>query len=56
MRIDRHERRDGAILAKRHALYRSAKKQTPRRWTGDTRNWTPIGDVALNPLRNSEAA
>ena len=54
--IDRHERRDGAILAKRHALYLGAKKQTPRRWTGDTRNWTPIGDVALNPLRNSEAA
>lgn len=54
--IDRHERRDGAILAKRHALYRSAKKQTPRRWTGDTRNWTPIGNVALNPLRNCHAA
>jgi putative transposase len=54
--IDRHERRDGAILAKRHALYCGAKDQTPRRWTGDTRNWTPIGDVALNPPRTSHVA
>jgi putative transposase len=54
--LDRHEGRDGAILAKRHALYRSAKKSTPRRWTGDTRNWTPVGDVSLNPLRSADAA
>ena len=54
--IDRHEGRDGAILAKRHALYRSAKKTTPRRWTGETRNWTPVGDVTLNPLRSADAA
>ena len=36
--------------------FRSAKKATPRRWTGDTRNWTPVGDVTLNPLRSAEAA
>lgn len=45
---DRHAGRDTAILAKRKTVYRAARTRTPRRWTGDIRNWTPIGDVALN--------
>jgi transposase InsO family protein len=53
---DRHEGRDTAILAQRDALYRSAKKHTPNRWTGDTRNWTPVGPVTLNPERRTAAA
>lgn len=53
---DRHERRDTRILAKRHSLYRAARKNAPRRWTRDTRNWTPIGDVTLNPERGERAA
>lgn len=53
---DRHERRDAAILEKRDVVYRGAKKRAPRRWTGDTRDWTPIGDVTLNPERRSDAA
>lgn len=53
---DRHERRDATILAKRETLYRAAKERTPRRWTGDTRDWTPIGDVTLNPGRTDCAA
>jgi transposase InsO family protein len=53
---DRHERRDTAILARRAAVYRTAKKRTPRRWTGDTRDWTPIGNVTLNPERPDRAA
>ena len=48
---DRHAGRDKAILAKRHALYVGAKKRTPRRCTGPTRNWTPIGPVYLNPIK-----
>lgn len=48
---DRHARRDTAILAKRAAVYRAAKKRMPRRWTGDTRNWSPIGSVYLNPVK-----
>ncbi len=47
--IDRHERRDKAILAARHRVYTTAKARTPRRWTGATRNWTPVGAVRLNP-------
>ncbi len=54
--IDRHEGRDVAILAKRHTLYRDARQRTPKRWSGDTRNWTPVGAVSLNPERRSEAA
>ena len=53
---DRHEGRDAAILEKRDEVYRSAKKRAPRRWTGDTRDWTPIGDVTLNPEKRDRAA
>jgi transposase InsO family protein len=45
----RHEQADPAILAARHRVYRAAHARTPSRWTGITRNWTPIGAVALNP-------
>jgi len=47
---DRHAGRDVAILANRREVYGSAKKRTPRRWTGETRNWTPVGPVHLNRL------
>lgn len=53
---DRHQGLDVDILAKRRRVYVEAKARTPRRWTGDTRNWTPIGDVALNPERTPRAA
>jgi putative transposase len=48
---DRHAGRDKAILARRQRVYRDAKKRTPRRWTGPTRNWTPVGPVYLNPVK-----
>lgn len=48
----RHAGRDKSILEKRRALYRRAKCRTPRRWTGDIRNWDPIGDVFLNPIKH----
>ena len=47
--LDRHEGRDRAILAARHVVYANAKTRNPRRWTGPTRNWTPIRAVRLNP-------
>ena len=46
---DRHEGRDVPILAARRAVYAKARRQAPRRWTGPTRNWTPIRVVRLNP-------
>jgi transposase InsO family protein len=45
----RHAGRDHEILAARHHLYLAAQAANPRRWTRNTRNWTPIGAVTLNP-------
>ena len=41
-----------AILAARHALYLQARELNPARWSGNTRNWSPIGAVTLNPERD----
>ena len=49
----RHTGDDHAILAARHALYTAARERNPTRWSGDTRNWAPIGPVTLNPERDS---
>lgn len=48
----RHAGDDHAILAARHALYQQARARHPTRWSGDTRNWTQIGAVTLNPERD----
>jgi len=49
----RHAGHDQSILAARHALYLSARECHPARWSGRTRNWTPVGPVTLNPERDS---
>ena len=49
----RHAGDDHAILAARHDLYTQARKLNPARWSGKTRNWSPIGAVTLNPERDS---
>ena len=49
----RHAGDDHKILAARHALYLRARELNPARWSGDTRNWVPIGAVTLNPERDS---
>lgn len=49
----RHAGDDREILAARHELYQCAREQQPARWSGDTRNWTPMGAVTLNPERDS---
>ena len=48
----RHAGEDHAILAARHALYIQARELNPARWSGNTRNWSPIGAVTLNPERD----
>ncbi len=47
----RHSDRDKESLAQRSDVYEQAKAARPERWSGSTRNWTPIGAVALNPER-----
>ena len=48
----RHAGEDVRILADRHALYASARDLNPARWSGNTRNWMPVGAVTLNPERD----
>ena len=52
----RHDGRDQGILAKRHALYLQARERNPRRWSGKTRDWTPVEVVTLNPEREKAIA
>ncbi len=49
----RHAGDDHAILAARHILNLQARERNPARWSGNTRNWAPIGAVTLNPERDS---
>lgn len=51
----RHARADREILTRRHTLYQQARERHPRRWSGSTRDWTPIGSVTLNPERDARA-
>jgi hypothetical protein len=48
---ERHARRDPAILAAREQVYAAARARHPARWSRGTRNWAPIGEVWLNPLK-----
>ena len=47
----RHAGQDRAILEARHDLYLQARQRHPARWSGRTRDWSPVGAVALNPER-----
>lgn len=49
----RHAGEEHAILAARHAVYQQARQHHPARWSRQTRNWTPVGAVTLNPERDS---
>ena len=46
---ERHDGREAAILAHRHRVYSAARSRRPGRWSRQTRNWTPIATVRLNP-------
>jgi transposase InsO family protein len=46
---DRHASRDAALLARRHQVYLKARALRPERWSQDTRDWSPVGAVYLNP-------
>jgi putative transposase len=48
----RHAGQDRRVLTARHALYQEARERNPRRWSGSTRNWTPVTAVTLNPERD----
>lgn len=48
----RHAGEDVAILAKRNAVYRRARRKRPERWSRTTRDWSRVSLVRLNPDRS----
>jgi len=50
----RHQGEDKTLLAARRAVYEAARARNPRRWSGETRNWTPVDAVTLNPERKEK--
>lgn len=44
----RHQKQDVVILENRKHVYEEAKQRNPNRWSGETRNWDPVGAVYLN--------
>lgn len=52
----RHAGHDVAILAARRELYEQARQRHPARWSGKTRDWSPITVVTLNPERDANIA
>lgn len=48
----RHRGEETAVLSNRHRIYEAARAAHPERWSGKTRQWTPIGSVWLNPDRS----
>lgn len=51
---DRHEGHDRSILEARARTYKEARRRNPRRWSGSTRDWTPVDAVTLNPGQDAE--
>lgn len=47
--MQRHNGEDESILNHRKKVYEMAKKQQPKRWSGNTRNWDRPSYVWLNP-------
>ena len=47
--MQRHSGEDESILNHRKKVYEMAKKQQPKRWSGNTRNWDRLNHVLLNP-------
>lgn len=53
---ERHYGREDAVLASRRELYERARRANPERWSGSTRDWSPVELVVLNPERTHQAA
>jgi putative transposase len=45
----RHAGQDPALLANRVVVYEQARQANPRRWSKQTRDWSYVGQVHLNP-------
>ena len=54
--VQRHEGAETALLQARQRVYAEAKARHPARWSGPTRDWTPVGEVWLNPQASPPTA
>ena len=52
---ERHTGSDAATLERRRQVYEQARQKHPERWTGKTRDCTPVATVYLNPDASSES-
>lgn len=52
----RHAGEDRAVLHRRHDTYQQARARHPERWSGNTRNWSRIKVVRLNPEHGKAAS
>lgn len=52
--MQRRNGEEAAILAAREKTYKEAKKTNPGRWSGNTRDWSPISCVYLNRRENDK--
>jgi putative transposase len=53
---ERHFGRERTVLNNRHAVYQRARRAVPERWTRNTRDWSAVGLVTLNPQPDQSAA
>jgi putative transposase len=53
---ERHMGLDVKILENRKVVYETAKQKNPNRWSGETRNWSAISVVSLNPKKELKKA
>ena len=51
---ERHNGQEADILDNRRRLYEKARRRHPERWSGNTRDWSPVTTVCLNPERKAE--
>jgi len=52
----RHTGLDIKVLEKRDMVYAAARNLNPLRWASNIRNWSPVGNVELNPENIKKAA
>lgn len=52
----RHLGDEQVVLAERQELYEAARRGTPERWSGATRDWSPVKLVELNPTTERAVA
>lgn len=50
----RHDGREPEILSHRQRVYERARRENPRRWSAQTRNWKSVEAVYLNPEKTVE--